>query len=126
MKRELKRLQERVGVGITILHFGNGSSRAIKTSRDRQQRLALLLAAMDIAGHCPPPGYPMPKQPRKIGKFEPILRLFARATSVETDNSPKLMSLVHNLCATSFENESKRAASDAAPEGRVAQSTDTA
>lgn len=113
IRREVKRLQERLGVGITILHFGNGSTRAIKTSRNRQQRLELLLGAMDVARHNPPVGYPVPEQPRKLSKFEPILRLFGRATSVETDNSPKLIGLVHNLCRTSYENEeAKRAASE--------------
>jgi hypothetical protein len=127
MRREVKRLQERIGVGITVLHFGNGTSRAIETSRVRNERLKLLLAAMDFSYDSPALGHPTPEQPRKITKFEPILQLFARATSVETDNSPKLIGLVHNLCRTSFENEeAKRAASDATPDGPVSQSTETA
>jgi hypothetical protein len=99
-----------------LLHFADGSTRSISIrSRPKNEMLKLLLASMDFAYH-------IDEEPRSITRFEPLLHLFARATSVEADTNVKLLSLVHNILTS---NEAESAESDVVPDVPPAQSTET-
>ena len=102
-RTRLSALEGLVGFDDATLHFADGSTRTVKVPRQRQKNLKLLLAALDLERYSPTPGEEMPEEPRKLTQFEPVLRLLARAESVETDK--KVLQLVHNMCRTVAEEQ---------------------
>lgn len=121
--RRLLKLEKAHGYDEAELCFEDGSTRVMKVSRERQKRLELLIAAMGMARYS---GDKPPEKPRDITKHEASLQLLGHATEIKTDE--KTLRLTHNMARYFIERQQERqqkAASDATPEGRTAQSTET-
>jgi hypothetical protein len=103
MKNRLRHLEEEHRTSDGVLHFADGSSRAVKISR--RNRLGIFLEAMGLISFHLPPGPEGIAEPavKPTIEHEAAIRLIGRAERVETDD--RFFRLTHEMCAQALETE---------------------
>jgi hypothetical protein len=105
VKRRLEHLEKEHRTADGVLHFADGSSRAVKISR--RNHLSIFLDAMRFSWfRLPPgPGAPVGPKAKPTIKYEVAVRLIGGAERVETDD--RFLRLTHGMCAEALEYERK-------------------
>ena len=105
MKKRLEHLEKEHRTTDGVLHFADGSSRAVKISR--RNHLSIFLDAMRLSWfHLPPgPGAPAGPKVKPTIKHEVAVRLIGGAERVETDD--RFLRLTQEMCAEALEYERK-------------------